>query len=142
MLATHDHFTPKIRNRLKTTCMGLGLVRLLQDAGHTEEARTTLASLENGFQGVAGRKFPTTKNPRKIVTNTTAIRRPPLVVLSARLWSAGCPSDGASKSCICCLALATGLSALSRLGRPACTARLGQLPLPLVASAKPRVTTL
>jgi hypothetical protein len=53
MLANRDHFSYEIRNRLKTTCMGLGLVRLLQDAGRTEEARTTLTSLENGFQGVA-----------------------------------------------------------------------------------------
>ena len=52
MLAIHDQFTPQMRNRLKTTGMGLGLVRLLQDAGRTEEARTTLSSLENGFQGV------------------------------------------------------------------------------------------
>jgi hypothetical protein len=39
------------RSRLTTTGMGLGLVRLLQDSGRTEEARTTLASLENGPQG-------------------------------------------------------------------------------------------
>jgi hypothetical protein len=50
MRAIHDQFSPQIRNRLKTTCMGLGLVRLLQDAGLTEEARTTLSALENGFQ--------------------------------------------------------------------------------------------
>ena len=53
MLAIHDQFTHQMRNRLKTTAMGLGLVRLLQDAGLAEEARTTLYSLENGFQGVA-----------------------------------------------------------------------------------------
>ncbi len=53
MLAIHDHFTHQMRNRLKTTGMGLGLVRLLQDAGLTEDARMTLSSLENGFQGVA-----------------------------------------------------------------------------------------
>ena len=53
MIAIHDQFTRQMRNRLKTTAMGLGLVRLLQDAGQTEEARTTLLSLENGFQGVA-----------------------------------------------------------------------------------------
>ena len=33
MLAIHDQFTYQLRNRLKTTGMGLGLVRLLQDAG-------------------------------------------------------------------------------------------------------------
>ena len=53
MLAIHDQFTRQMRNRLKTTSMGLGLVRLLQDARRFDEARTTLSSLENGFQGVA-----------------------------------------------------------------------------------------
>ena len=46
MLATHDQFTRQIRNRLKTTCMGLGLARLLQDAKRFDEARTTLYWLE------------------------------------------------------------------------------------------------
>lgn len=41
----HDLFTSQMRNRLKTIGMGLGLVRLLQDARRAEEARTTLASL-------------------------------------------------------------------------------------------------
>lgn len=49
----HDQFTQQMRNRLKTIGLGLGLVRLLQDAGLTEEARKTLSSLENGFQTVA-----------------------------------------------------------------------------------------
>jgi len=53
MLATHDLFTRQMRNRLKIAIMGLGLMRLLQDAGRTEEARTTLYSLETGFQAVA-----------------------------------------------------------------------------------------
>jgi hypothetical protein len=52
MLAVHDQFTRQMRRRLKTTCIGLGLVRLLQDAKRFEEARTTLYSLEIGFQGV------------------------------------------------------------------------------------------
>ena len=52
MLATHDQFTGQMRSRLKTTCIGLGLVRLLQDARRFDEARTTLYSLEDGFQGV------------------------------------------------------------------------------------------
>lgn len=55
MLAIHDKFTPQMRNRLKTTGIGLGLVRLLQDARRFDEARTTLYSLENGFQGVEQR---------------------------------------------------------------------------------------
>jgi hypothetical protein len=48
MIAIHDQFTRQMRSRLKTTGMGLGLVRLLQDARRFEEARTTLSSLENG----------------------------------------------------------------------------------------------
>ena len=53
MLAINDQFSHQMRNRLKTTGMGLGLVRLLQDVGLNEEARTTLYSLENGVQDVA-----------------------------------------------------------------------------------------
>ena len=63
MLAIHDQFTHQMRNRLKTTSMGLGLVRLLQDAGLTEEARTTLYSLENGFQGVTANRPLVTRSP-------------------------------------------------------------------------------
>src|SRR5271165_6639724 len=50
MLAMHDQFALQMRNRLKTIGMGLGLVRLLQDAGRIEEARSTLSCLENEFQ--------------------------------------------------------------------------------------------
>jgi hypothetical protein len=53
MLAIHDQFTRQMRNRLETTAIGLGLVRLLQDARRFEEAKTILYSLENSFQGVA-----------------------------------------------------------------------------------------
>jgi hypothetical protein len=53
MLAIHDQFTRQMSDRLRTTGMGLWLVRLLQRAGRIEDARTTLISLENGFQGVA-----------------------------------------------------------------------------------------
>jgi hypothetical protein len=67
MLTIHDPFTPQLRNRLKTIGMGLGLVRLLQDAGRTEEARTTLAALANRFQA------PTTKGAKKVVTNPMPI---------------------------------------------------------------------
>ena len=42
---------------------GLGLVRLLQDAKRFEEARTTLSSLEHGFQGIAQDKE--SQNPCK-----------------------------------------------------------------------------
>jgi hypothetical protein len=63
MLAIHDQFTYQLRTRLQTTGMGLGLVRLLQDARRFEEARTTLYSLENGFQGVAEEADQESQNP-------------------------------------------------------------------------------
>jgi hypothetical protein len=56
MLAIHDQLTRQMRDRLQTTCMGLGLVRLLQDARRFDEARTTLYSLENGVQNVESAK--------------------------------------------------------------------------------------
>ena len=62
MLAIHDQFTHQMRSRLKTTIMGLGLVRLLQDAGRSNEARTTLYSLGNGFQGSAERSHKPNRN--------------------------------------------------------------------------------
>jgi hypothetical protein len=65
MLAIHDQFTPQMRSRLKTTGMGLGLVRLLQDARRFEEARTTLYSLENGFQGVPETSDKPSQKPGK-----------------------------------------------------------------------------
>jgi hypothetical protein len=46
MLAIHDQFTRQMCDSLKTTCMGLGLVRLLQDARRFDEARATLCLLE------------------------------------------------------------------------------------------------
>ena len=49
-LITNSH--AELANRLKTTCMGLGLVRLLQDAKRFEEARTTLYPLESDFRSV------------------------------------------------------------------------------------------
>jgi hypothetical protein len=51
MLAIHDQFTQQMCDRLKTTCIGLGLVRLLQDAKRFEEARTTLYLLEGVESG-------------------------------------------------------------------------------------------
>src|ERR1700732_4340941 len=65
MLAIHDQFTRQMRNRLKATAMGLGLVRLLQDAGRTREARTTLYWLENGSQGVAEKSKKPNRKPCK-----------------------------------------------------------------------------
>ena len=46
----HDQINKRVRNRLKTTSLGLRLVQLLLDAGRTEEARTTLRSLQHGYQ--------------------------------------------------------------------------------------------
>jgi hypothetical protein len=45
-----DQTTRQLRDRLKTTGVGLGPLRLQLDAGMTEEARTTLSSLQNDFQ--------------------------------------------------------------------------------------------
>ena len=45
-----DQITRQLQDRLKTTGVGLGLLRLQLDAGMTEEARTTLASLQDDFQ--------------------------------------------------------------------------------------------
>src|ERR1019366_5396233 len=55
MLAIHDQFTRQMRNRLETTAIGLGLVRLLQDAKRFDEAKTILYSLENEFQDASER---------------------------------------------------------------------------------------
>src|SRR5438067_1948685 len=45
-----DQLTRQLQDSLQTTGVGLGLLRLQLDAGMTEEARTTLASLQNDFQ--------------------------------------------------------------------------------------------
>jgi hypothetical protein len=65
MLAIHDQFTRHMRKRLKVTGMGLGLVRLLQDARRFDEARTALFSLEDGFQGIADESDKPSQKPRK-----------------------------------------------------------------------------
>jgi hypothetical protein len=39
-----------LHQRLKTTCIGLGLARLQIDVGLAEEARKTLASLQDDLQ--------------------------------------------------------------------------------------------
>jgi hypothetical protein len=65
MLAIHDPFTQQMRNRLKSTAVGLALVRLLQDARRFEEARTTLYSLENGFQGIEEESDKPSQKPYK-----------------------------------------------------------------------------
>jgi hypothetical protein len=82
MIAIHDQFTRQMRNRLKTTGMGLGLARLLQDARRFEEARTTLFSLENGFQGVEQESDKPSQKPCK-ANRLSGISRFSFVALSA-----------------------------------------------------------
>src|SRR3989442_2968101 len=60
-----DQITRQSRDRLKTTGVGLGLVRLQLDAGMTEEARTILASLQNDFQLLLHGVEETQKPPLK-----------------------------------------------------------------------------
>ena len=62
-----------LRDRLRDTGLGLGLVRLLLDAGHTEEAKAALAGLQEQFcllrRGVEGKEEQappkTTATPHK-----------------------------------------------------------------------------
>src|ERR1019366_1844135 len=65
MLAIHNQFTHQSCDRLTTTCLGLGLVRLLQDAKRFDEARATLYSLEEGFQGVPVESDEPSRKPCK-----------------------------------------------------------------------------
>ena len=46
----NDQFTRRLNDRLRTTGLGLGLLRLQFDAGLTEEAKSTLAALQEDFQ--------------------------------------------------------------------------------------------
>lgn len=88
MLAIHDQhdpFTPQMRKRLKTTGMGLGLVRLLLDAGRTEEARATLSSLENGFQANAKTSDKPIQKPSQANRSNGVSRRFPFMALTAKL---------------------------------------------------------
>lgn len=45
MLAHNHQSAAAVRRQLKTVRLGLGLTRLLMDAGRTEEAQTVMASL-------------------------------------------------------------------------------------------------
>jgi hypothetical protein len=53
MVDIQDRFSRQIRSRLKTIAKGLGLIRLLQEAGRIGEARAILSLLENGVPGGA-----------------------------------------------------------------------------------------
>lgn len=69
--------TRQLRNHLKTTCMGLGLVRLQIDLGLAEEARKTLASLQNDFQLLLdGVENPMETMPRNSNTGMNDQRNP------------------------------------------------------------------
>jgi predicted N-formylglutamate amidohydrolase len=50
MLSIHDQITHEMCDRLETTAIGLGLVRLLQDAKRFDEARMMLHALEDGVK--------------------------------------------------------------------------------------------
>lgn len=63
----HTNHKHQIFSRCKTTGMALGLVRLLQDAGRSEEARTTLASLKKILQGVADHNPDRDKTTKRIL---------------------------------------------------------------------------
>lgn len=67
MLAIHDQFSYEMRNRLGTIEMGLGLVRLLQDAGRVEEARSTLSLLENGGKALPRNRLSDLQPPRMVL---------------------------------------------------------------------------
>ena len=88
MLAIHDQhdpFTPQMHKRLKITSMGLGLVRLLLDAGRTEEARATLSALENDFQGVADTSDNPSQKHRKAKRLKGVSRSLSFMALTAKL---------------------------------------------------------
>jgi len=83
MVTIHDQFSQQVRNRLQTTGMGLGLARLLQDAGRIEEARTTLSSLEIGFPCDAAESETPSQQPRKANRSRRVSGRFPVRVRSA-----------------------------------------------------------
>ena len=102
-----DPITRQLRDNLETTGVGLGLLRLQLDAGMTEEARTTLASLQNDFQlllhGVKETEKPTVK---------------PHVALTADRWrSSDATSRGIRKSQPTPLAVVKGCSPSSVVRR-------------------------
>jgi hypothetical protein len=90
MLAIHDQFTQQICDRLKTSVMGLGLVRLLQDAKRFEEARAMLYSLENGVHCVESDKpsrRPSKADRLKGVTGMASCTSPSAKFDSAEMLS-------------------------------------------------------
>jgi len=84
MYAIHDHFTHGTRQGLKTAGMGLGLVRLLQDAGRTVEAKTILCSLENALDGVTEASNKPNQGPWKATRLNGLSRTSPFAALSGK----------------------------------------------------------
>ena len=78
MLAIHDRFSRQMRTRLKIVGRGLGLVRLLQDAGRIGEARAILSSLEHGVPGAKVQSNRPSQKP-----STARRRRFPFIAKSA-----------------------------------------------------------
>ncbi len=72
MLAIHDQFTQQTTDRIQTTCMGLGLVRLLQDAKRFDEAKATLYLLEEGVDTDQPTEKPCKAKRLKGVTRTAS----------------------------------------------------------------------
>ena len=75
MFSSHDQLSSHMLDRLKTTSIGLGLVRLLQDARRFEEARSTLYALETGFQVVERAAIMASQIPCKATRLRSMSRR-------------------------------------------------------------------
>ena len=104
-----DQITRQLLGRLKTTGVGLGLLRLQLDAGMTEEARTTLTSLQNDFQLLLHGVKETETSPVK-----------PHVGLTGDRWrSSDATSRGIRKSQPTPLAVVKGCNPSSRARRAA-----------------------
>jgi len=112
MRASHsrvDQITRQLLDRLKTTGVGLGLLRLQLDAEMTEEARTTLTSLQNDFQLLLHGVKETETSPVK-----------PHVGLTGDRWrSSDATSRGIRKSQPTPLAVVKGCNPSSRARRDA-----------------------
>ena len=104
-----DQIARQLSDRLKTTSMGLGLLRLQLDVGMTEEARTTLTSLQNDFQLLLHGVKETETSPVK-----------PHVGLTGDRWrSSDATSRGIRKSQPTPLAVVKGCNPSSRARRAA-----------------------
>jgi hypothetical protein len=71
MLSNYVFANRPMCDRLETTCIGLGLVRLLQDAKRFEEARTVLYALENRVPSAT----PEQKRPKRSARRASRLSR-------------------------------------------------------------------